>query len=133
MEYVKTGFTYLLDKPYGWVVLVVLGLVIVVSAGYTVGLAKVKKYIRTVGRQEVLEAKAKGYTVSEIVDKAVERTVTKVKEVPSKIAQVVVAILTSKYILSIIKKNITKIVHAISEEEVKHEAEQKTAEENNYY
>lgn len=129
MGYISAGFNYLLDKPYGWVVLVVLGLVIVVSAGYAVGLNKVKKYIRTVGRQEVLEAKAKGYTVSEIVDKAVERTVTKVKEVPSKLAQVVVAILTSKYILSIIKKNITKIVHAISEEEVKQEAEQKPAEE----
>lgn len=124
MEYLQNGFTYLLNKPYGWVLLVVVGAVIVISVGFGVGLAQVKKYIKTVGRQEVLDAKAKGYTVSQIVDTAVERTVTKVKQVPSKLAKVVVGILTSKYILSIIKKGITKIVHAISEDEVKAEVKE---------
>nr|DAU32505.1 MAG TPA: Protein of unknown function (DUF3094) [Caudoviricetes sp.] len=123
MEYLKAGFTYLLDKPYGWVVFVVVGVVVVIAAGFSVGLAKVKSYIRTVGRQEILEAKAKGYTVSEIVDTAVQRTVDRVKQVPSKLAQVVVTVLTSKYILSIIKKNVSKIVAAISDEEVKSEPE----------
>ena len=104
MEYLQNGFTYLLDKPYGWIVLVVAGVVIVATVGFG-----------------VLDAKAKGYTVSQIVDTAVERTVAKVKQVPSKLAKVVVGILTSKHILSIIKKGVTKIVHAISEDEVKAE------------
>lgn len=124
MEYLNNGLTYLLDKPYGWVVLVVAGLVIVAVTGYGVGLYQVKKYIRTVGRQEILAAKEKGYTVSQIVDTAVQRTVDKVKQVPSKIAQIVVAILTSKYILSIIKKTVSKIVNAISEEDATTEAKE---------
>lgn len=124
MEYLNNGLTYLLNKPYGWVILVALGLVIVVVAGYGVGLYQVKKYIRTVGRQEILAAKEKGYTVSQIVDTAVQRTVDKVKQVPSKIAQIVVAILTSKYILSIIKKTVSKIVNAISEEDATEEAKE---------
>ena len=124
MEYLNNGLTYLLDKPYGWVVLVVAGLVIVAVTGYGVGLYQVKKYIRTVGRQEILAAKEKGYTVSQIVDTAVQRTVDKVKQVPSKIAQIVVAILTSKYILSIIKKTVSKIVNAISEEDATAEAKE---------
>ena len=124
MEYLNNGLTYLLDKPYGWVVLVVAGLVIVAVTGYGVGLYQVKKYIRTVGRQEILAAKEKGYTVSQIVDTAVQRTVDKVKQVPSKIAQIVVAILTSKYILSIIKKTVSKIVNAISEEDATDEAKE---------
>ena len=124
MEYLNNGLTYLLDKPYGWVVLVVAGLVIVAVTGYGVGLYQVKKYIRTVGRQEILAAKEKGYTVSQIVDTAVQRTVDKVKQVPSKIAQIVVAILTSKYILSIIKKTVSKIVNAISEEDAPAEAKE---------
>ena len=61
--------------------------------------------------------------MSEIVDTAVQRTVDRVKQGPSKLAQVVVAVLTSKYILSIIKKNVSKIVAAISDEEVKSEPE----------
>ena len=122
MEYLNNGLTYLLNKPYGWVILVALGLVIVAVTGYGVGLYQVKKYIRTVGRQEILAAKEKGYTVSQIVDTAVQRTVDKVKQVPSKIAQIVVAILTSKYILSIIKKTVSKIVNAISEEDATVEA-----------
>lgn len=122
MEYLNNGLTYLLNKPYGWVILVALGLVIVAVTGYEVGLYQVKKYIRTVGRQEILAAKEKGYTVSQIVDTAVQRTVDKVKQVPSKIAQIVVAILTSKYILSIIKKTVSKIVNAISEEDATAEA-----------
>ena len=124
MEYLNNGLTYLLDKPYGWVILVALGLVIVAVTGYGVGLYQVKKYIRTVGRQEILAAKEKGYTVSQIVDTAVQRTVDKVKQVPSKIAQIVVAILTSKYILSIIKKTVSKIVNAISEEDATEEAKE---------
>ena len=124
MEYLNNGLTYLLNKPYGWVILVALGLVIVAVAGYGVGLYQVKKYIRTVGRQEILAAKEKGYTVSQIVDTAVQRTVDKVKQVPSKIAQIVVAILTSKYILSIIKKTVSKIVNAISEEDATEEAKE---------
>ena len=124
MEYLNNGLTYLLDKPYGWVILVALGLVIVAVTGYGVGLYQVKKYIRTVGRQEILAAKEKGYTVSQIVDTAVQRTVDKVKQVPSKIAQIVVAILTSKYILSIIKKTVSKIVNAISEEDSTAEAKE---------
>ena len=120
----KQLLTYLLDKPYGWVILVALGLVIVAVTGYGVGLYQVKKYIRTVGRQEILAAKEKGYTVSQIVDTAVQRTVDKVKQVPSKIAQIVVAILTSKYILSIIKKTVSKIVNAISEEDATEEAKE---------
>lgn len=124
MEYLQTGFTYLLDKPYGWIVLVVVGIGIVATVGFGVGYTQVRKYIKTVGRQEVLDAKAKGYTVSQIVDTAVERTVAKVKQVPSKLAKVVVGILTSKHILSIIKKGITKIVHAISEDEVKTEVKE---------
>nr|DAR74939.1 MAG TPA: hypothetical protein [Caudoviricetes sp.] len=124
MEYLNNGLTYLLNKPYGWVILVALGLVIVAVTGYGVGLYQVKKYIRTVGRQEILAAKEKGYTVSQIVDTAVQRTVDKVKQVPSKIAQIVVAILTSKYILSIIKKTVSKIVNAISEEDATEEAKE---------
>lgn len=124
MEYLNNGLTYLLNKPYGWVILVALGLVIVAVTGYGVGLYQVKKYIRTVGRQEILAAKEKGYTVSQIVDTAVQRTVDKVKQVPSKIAQIVVAILTSKYILSIIKKSVSKIVNAISEEDATTEAKE---------
>ena len=46
MEYLNNGLTYLLDKPYGWVILVALGLVIVAVTGYGVGLYQVKKYIR---------------------------------------------------------------------------------------
>ena len=105
-----------LNHPYGPYAIIVLG------ALWSAGYAKFLTVVKAGARQEILDAKAKGYKVTDIVDTVTQKVIAKVKDTKSKLMHVAIALLTNKWILNVVKKRITKIVNAISEEQAETKA-----------
>ena len=105
-----------LNHPYGPYAILIVIAIIVLGALWSAGYAKFLTVVKAGARQEILDAKAKGYKVTDIVDTVTQKVIAKVKDTKSKLMHVAIALLTNKYILNIVKKRITKIVNAISEE-----------------
>ena len=85
-----------LNHPYGPYAIIVLIAIIVLGALWSAGYAKFLTVVKAGARQEILDAK--------------------VKDTKSKLMHVAIALLTNKWILGVVKKRITNIVNAISEE-----------------
>ena len=117
MESGKNLLDRILEHPYGPYVIIAVIAVIVLGSLWSAGYAKFLTVVKAGARQEILEAKAKGYKVTDIVDTVTQKVIDKVKNAKSKLMHVAIALLTNKWILNVVKKRITKIVNALSEEE----------------
>ena len=106
----------ILNHPYGPYAVLAIIVVIVLGALWSAGYAKFLAVVKGAARTEILDARAKGYKVTDIVDNVTQKVIEKVKTTKSKLMHVAIAILTNKWILGVVKKRISAVVNAISEE-----------------